>query len=1083
MSDNNKNPLEYENIDDAEYLEGIAIIGMAARFPGADDIYQYRQNLEEGIESIAFYTDEELIEAGISPDTLKHPDYVKAKGEVSNVDMFDASFFGINPREAEVTDPQHRMLLECAWEAMEHAGYDSSKYDEPIGIFAGKSMDYYLLLNVYPRIRKEISAGSLQAAIGNDKDSLSTTISYRLNLTGPGISVQTSSSTSLVSVCVAAQSLLTYQCDIALAGGITAGPPIKSGYLYQEGSIWDPEGHCRAFDARAKGFVPGAGMGLVVLKRLDDAVKDGDTIWAVIKGYAVNNDGDKKVSYSAPSVDAQARVVAEAQAVADVHPETIQYIECHGTGTNLGDPIEITALTQAFRTQTDKKRFCAVGSAKTNIGHLDNAAGVAGLIKTTMALDRKKIPPTLHFKNPNPKIDFENSPFFVNTELNVWQPNKDIDGTPIPRRAGVTSLGMGGTNAHVILEEAPQPIPTDTPNEWQCLFLSAKTDTALKTKTADLLEFLKTNTPDTPEAKKSRLADTCYTLQVGRRDFNHRRTVMCKDYDEAISLMEELTPGGVVDSVCDVIERPVVFMFSGQGSQYVNMARELYEKQPLFKENMERCADILEPLLGLNPLHVLYPEENAADDVLEKNTELLRQTRLTQPVLFMVEYSLARMWMEWGIKPAAMIGHSIGEYTAACIAGSMSLEDALTLVAARGRLMFERPAGAMLSVGIDEKQLEPMLNENPELDLGAVNSHKHSVVSGTNEAIEKLENQLKEKSIFCKRLRTSHAFHSPMMEPILDVYVEAVKEVTITPPTIPVISGVTGTWLTEEEMCSPSYWAQQLRKAVRFADGIAEIMKDPSMLLLEVGPGNSLCVLAKEHKIRQNKTETPPLTIPSLRQAKQTEPDMSFLHATLCNLWLNGVVIDWAGYYGDQHRSRIPLPTYPFERKRYWLEEIKDKQQDIRVKAGEEESLDKASDEEPEAIVESTEAEESKTYQPRPRLTSEYKAPTNEIEEQISQMWADILGIKPIGIDDNFFDLGGHSLLATLFLSELQDKFQIRLELRNIFESPTIATIAELVKVQLEESDSDEEVENILNEIEGLSEEELRESLAEESEK
>jgi acyl transferase domain-containing protein len=1101
MNNNENNYVE--NLENTDQADGVAVIGMAGRFPKAKNIDEFWQNLENGIDCISFYENEELIESGCDPEAIKNHDYVKAKGEVEDVDMFDASFFGINPREAEVTDPQHRMLLECAWEALEHAGYDSGKFDGSIGVFAGKSMDYYLLLNVYPRIRKEISAGSLQAAIGNDKDSLTTTISYRLNLTGPAITIQTSSSTSLVALCVACQSLLTYQCDIALTGGITAGPPIKSGYLYQEGNIWSPDGHCRPFDSRAKGFVSGSGMGLVVLKRLDEAILDGDNIWAVIKGFAVNNDGYNKVSYSAPSVDAQARVVAEAMAVADVHPETLQYIETHGTATNLGDPIEITALNQVFRHHTNKKHYCAIGSVKSNIGHLDNSAGIAGLIKVALSLKHKKIPASLHFENPNPKIDFENSPFFVNTQLKEWKANTDTDGTPIPRRAGVTSLGMGGTNAHVILEEAPgesgsvgqwvsgphidvkggSPRPPLTSREYQLILLSAKTETALETKTTQLLDYMKTHDHGNDGLN---LADTAYTLALGRRDFNHRRMILCQELEDAKTALEELTPGPVKDSLCDIVERPVVFMFSGQGAQYVNMGKGLYQKEPVFKQNMDKCAEILTPLLSIDPREVIYPGLHtppppghpSQEGKEEKSAEQLQQTWLTQPVLFMLEYSLAQLWIDWGIVPKGMIGHSIGEFTAACISGCMDLEDALTLVATRGRLMHQQEKGAMLSVGIDESQVKEMLAG--EISLAAVNSPKHSVVSGKTQDIEKLEKQLSEKNIFCRRLHTSHAFHSPMMAPIMKDFADVVRKVNLSPPKIPFISGVTGNWIREEEACNPNYWVLQLRQPVRFSAGILEILKDPTRVLLEVGPGSSLCLLAKEHKIINNDTESQPITFSTIRHIKQTEPDMAFLLKTLGSLWLSGVTVDWKSYYKNEKRRRIPLPAYPFERKRHWLEEIKGIKQDIEEKTGREKV---PTEETPDNIPAETEtnkagSEKEKTFQPRPKLNSEYAAPTNELEQQIVEMWEDILGIKPIGINDNFFDLGGHSLLATLFLSQLLEKFQTRLELQSIFETPTIATIALLVKVEQNKADNLEDVENILTEIEGLSQDEIQEAIS-----
>ncbi len=1050
-----------ENMDD--YINSVAVIGMAGRFPGAQNIDEFWRNIRDGVDCIAFYNDGELTAAGIDPEVLKHPDYVRAKGEAADVDMFDAQFFGVNPREAEVTDPQHRMLLECAWEAMEHAGYDSSKYDGLIGVYAGKSMDYYLLLNVYPRIKREISAGSLQAAIGNDKDSLTTLISYRMNLTGPAITIQTSSSTSLVAVCVACQSLLTYQCDIALAGGITAGPPIRCGYLYQEGNIWSRDGHCRAFDARAQGFVPGTGMGLVVLRRLEDAINDGDHIWAIIKGFAVNNDGSNKVSYTAPSVDAQAEVVQAAQASAGVHPETIQYVETHGTGTHLGDPIEMTALTRAFRARSDKRQYCAIGSVKSNIGHLDNAAGVTGLIKAALALKYRQIPPTLHYENANTEIDFENSPFFVNTKLREWPAN----GTP--RRAGVTSLGMGGTNAHVILQEAPtlektgkletraaQAQQGEDAQDYRLLLLSARTETALENMTRNLKEYI--------GHASLNLTDAAYTLARGRRDFNNRRAVLCRDAAEAQTHLEALTPGRVFDALCDTADRAVVFMFPGQGAQYVNMGKGLYLEEPIFKENIDKCAEILLPILGLDIRELVFP---AKKEDIEKNAAKLQETRLTQPILFVFEYSLAQLFSAWGIKPQGMIGHSIGEYAAACIAGCMSLADALTLVAARGRLMFEQEKGAMLSVGLTEPELEKELALIPgsELAAAAINSPKHCVVSGKEDAIEKLEKQLAQKNIFCKQLRTSHAFHSIMMEPIMDEFAELLGKVKLQPPKIPFISCVSGTWIQDKEACSPRYWAEQLRRPVRFSDGIREILTEASPVLLEIGPGNSLGLLAKEHK--HGKAEAAPTILSSIRHIKQTEADTLFILKTLAQLWLTGVSIDWEYYYKHLKQAncrRTPLPTYPFERKRYWLEEMKEKTTPAFLEMEKEEISPQQ-----EAALEEKKREKeppAKAFQPRPALAGEYAAPTDEIETNLVAIWEDILGIQPIGINDNFFDLGGHSLLATLFLSRLQEQFHIRLEMRTIFEEPTVACVARQVKIEYGKESDYLKIEALLNEVE-----------------
>lgn len=1040
--------------ENREDLNGVAIIGMSGRFPRAQNIDEYWQNLLNGIDCITFYRDEELIDAGIDPAVLANSNYVKAKGEVADVDMFDADFFGINPREAEVTDPQHRMILECAWEALEHAGYDSSKFGGRIGVYAGKSMDYYLLLNIFPRIKKEISAGSLQAAVGNDKDSLTTTISYRLNLTGPAITIQTSSSTSLVAVCVACQSLLTYQCDIALAGGVTAGPPIRSGYKYEANNIWSPDGHCRAFDARAQGFVPGAGMGLVTLKRLDEAVADGDKVWAVIKGFAVNNDGSNKVSYHAPSVDAQAEVVAEALAVADAHPETIQYIEAHGTGTSLGDPIEVTALTQAFRMYTEKKNFCALGSVKSNIGHLDNAAGIAGLIKVALSLYNRMIVPSLHFENPNPKIDFENSPFFVNTE------RKPLSSDGTPGRAGVTSLGMGGTNAHVVMEEAPPQEATGASRPWPLLLLSAKTRTALENRTKYLLEHFKKHDDEN-------LADAAYTLAVGRRDLEYRRVILCEDMEDAKSKLDQLTPGRVFDRECRHLDRPVVFMFSGQGSQYVDMGKELYLHEPVFKDNIDRCAVILAPKLGLDLRDLLYPSQ---EEEIPRNNMKLMETRLTQPVLFTLEYSLAQQWMGWGLKPVGMIGHSIGEFTAACIAGCMTLEDSLELVAARGRIMQEQDTGAMLSVEVKEQDILARLGE--DISLAAVNSPKHCVVSGKVEAIEKLETKLKEQNIYCRRLHTSHAFHSPMMEPAIDAFAQVVSGIKLKAPEVPFISCVTGTWIKDEEAVDPRYWAGQLRQPVRFSAGIQEIEKDTSRILLEVGPGNSLCLLAKQH--RDNDAEE--TVFSSLRHIKQTDSDMAFLHKTLAYLWLAGVTIDWGSVYRGEERRRIPLPTYPFERKRYWIEgtRLSELNSDAKIDSDKEEGdVKETSEVESGGVPE----EGDRTFQPRPEMNNDYVPPNDDTQKQLVEIWQNILSIKPIGIEDNFFDLGGHSLLAMLFLTELQEKFNLRLELKSVFESPTIATISREIELEMNNKTENTDVEDILQDIEGLSPDEVKSAL------
>jgi acyl transferase domain-containing protein/acyl carrier protein len=868
----------------------IAIIGMSGCFPDAQNIDEFWQNLRDGVESIHRFTDEELQNLGVDSALLNDPNYVKAEGVVKDIELFDASFFDISPREAEVMDPSMRFFLEHSWKALENAGYSSEVYKKPIGVYAGTSFGGYLL-NIYSNYDIVASVGDKQIEKGNSPDYVTTLTSYKLNLNGPSYAVQTTCSSSLIAVHLACQSLLSGECNIALAGGVSIST--ADGYLYQEGGIESLDGHCRAFDAKAAGTVKGRGLGLVVLKRLEEAIADGDCIHAVIKGSAINNDGSDKVSYTAPSVNGQAKVIRAAQVMSEVEPDTISYIEAHGTGTTLGDPIEIAALTQAFRLKTQNKGFCRIGSVKTNIGHLDSTAGVAGLIKTVLALKHKQIPPSLNFEEPSPQIDFANSPFYVNNKLSEWTTN----GTP--RRAGVSSFGFGGTNAHVILEEAPIPEPSGPSRSWQLLLLSTKTSTALSTATENLANYLY-------EHPSLNLADVAHTLQVGRWNLNHRRMVVCQNQEDAINALKD--PQRTFTHYQEPCNRPIVFMFSGQGSQYVNMGRELYESEIVFREQVNRCCELLKPHLQLDLRTVLYPSEEKAQAVTQK----LQQTAITQPALFVIEYSLAKLWMAWGVHPEMMIGHSIGEYVAATLAGVFSLEDALAIVATRGKLMQQLPDGAMLSIGLPEKEVQQLLED--EVSLAASNSPSSCVVSGSMQAIDQLQQELQQIGVSCRRLHTNHAFHSPMMSPIIESFVQFLQKVKLNPPKIPFISNVSGTWIATAQATDPNYWAQHLREPVRFCEGITELAKTPETLFLEVGPGRTLSTFVKQHQ----KEESPVLT--SLRHPQEQESDVAFLLKSLGQLWLFGVKVDWSGFYTNERRHRIPLPTYPFERKRYWIE-------------------------------------------------------------------------------------------------------------------------------------------------------------------
>ncbi len=874
--------------------QAIAIVGLACRFPGAADWPTFWENLTAGVESITFFSETELIAEGISPELLQNPDYVRASGALTDIDRFDAQFFGYSAKEAALLDPQHRLFLEQTWKALEDAGYNPETYPGRIGLFAGVSLNSYLYNNLHSHADLREFGGGYHLMVASDKDFLATRASYKLNLKGPSLTVQTACSTSLTAVHLACQSLRAGECEMALAGGASVRVPHRVGYRYHEGIVLSPTGHCRAFDARAQGTVIGNGVGVVVLKSLARALAEGDHIYAVIKGTALNNDGSLKAGYTAPSLTQQAAVIAAAQENAGVAPESITYVEAHGTGTPVGDPIEIAALTQAFRRQTQKTAFCALGSVKTNIGHLDAAAGIAGLIKTALMLSHARIPPSLNFEHPNPQIDFAHSPFFVNTELTPWEPT---DG---PRRAGLSSFGIGGTNVHAILEEAPPVTLRDRARRLQLFLLSAREESALQTAAERLSRHLEAHSGIS-------LPDVAYTLQVGRKRFSHRRFVVAHTREEAIRQLSDQEPAG--RAVHKAQDRPVAFMFTGQGAQYVNMALELYQTEPRFRETVDYSCDYLMRTTGLDLRRALYP----VDDERDMAEQRLKQTEITQPVLFIVEYALAQLWLSWGIRPQGLIGHSLGEYVAACLAGVFSLDDALTLVAARGRLMQSLPTGAMLSISLSEADVQALLPD--ALSLATVNSPSQCVVSGPLEVVEAFQTLLDSRHIRSVRLQTSHAFHSAMMEPILAEFKAVMAKTSRKAPQIPLISNLTGGWITAAEATSPDYWADHLRRTVRFADGLRELLRQPDWILLEIGP-ETLARLALRHPDRR--PEQPALA--SLRSAREVQSDSAFLLTTLGRLWQAGAAVDWDGFHAGEQRRRLPLPTYPFQRERYWIE-------------------------------------------------------------------------------------------------------------------------------------------------------------------
>lgn len=880
----------------AEYAASIAVIGKSGRFPKAGNLNQFWQNLCAGKESISWFTEEELLSAGVDPELLRRPNYVKALGIVEDPDLFDAQFFGYTPREAQMIDPQQRVFLECAWEALEDAGYAS---DDPgmVGVYASATMSTYMW-NLLSNPEILGSSDVMQFMTGNDKDYVATRVSYKLNLRGPSVCVQSACSSSLLAAHLACRSLLTYECDVALAGGVSIGVPLKQGYLYEEGGITSPDGHCRAFDAGANGTISGYGCGVVVLKRLFEAIEDGDDIQAIIRGSAANNDGSNKIGFTAPSVDGQAEVVRAALAVARVPSETISYVEAHGTGTLLGDPIELTALSKAFRSATARKTRCAIGSIKTNIGHLDAAAGVAGLIKTVLTLEHKALPPSLNFETPNPKAGFDASPFYVNTHLSEWP----SAGTP--RRAGVSSLGLGGTNVHLILEEAPDLDRQTSNRKHHLLVFSAKSQTALESLTARMADHLQT-------CPAPRLSDVAYTLQVGRKTFPFRRAIVCETVAEAIEGLRQPNGEGVANGWAELRNRPVVFMFPGGGTQYPGMGRELYQQERVFRESFDKCTEVLSPILGRDLRALVHSDTTET----ESAAAALVRPSLGLPAIFATEYAMAQLFMSWGIKPKSMIGHSLGEYAAACVAGVFSLSDALALVALRGKLFETLPAGAMLSVYLREADVVALGLE--DVCIAAINGPDNCVISGKINAIEKATAILESKGIEFRRLHIEAAAHSSMVDSIVDELGSFLKKLKLSAPQIPFISNLTGIWITPEQAVDPDYWVRHLRHTVRFADGISELLKQPDIALLELGPGHTLGTLARG--LVRGK---PVPVVSSMKHPHETAPETRVLYMSLARLWLSGIDADWKALHAGEQCRRASLPTYPFERQRYFVERV-----------------------------------------------------------------------------------------------------------------------------------------------------------------
>jgi iturin family lipopeptide synthetase A len=867
----------------------VAIVGMSARFPAAPSFKSFWRNIVRGVESISSFSRDALREAGVDPMVLESRDYVAAGGTLDEIESFDASFFGYTPREAALIDPQQRVFLECSWGALEDAGYTPARGDLRTGVFAGVGINTYLLSNVLPSLD---SGDEFLAFICNDKDFIATRTSYKLGLRGPSIGVQTACSSSLVAVHLACRSLLLGECDLALAGGSSIRVPQQRGYQYRRDGIESPDGHCRAFDEDAAGTVFGNGVGVVVLRRLEDAVAGRDNIYAVIKGSSVNNDGSGKVGFTAPSFEGQAEVIAEALAVAECDPETLSFIEAHGTGTALGDAIEVQALKHVFAEVAGPAPSCALSSVKANVGHLDTAAGVAGLIKAALALRYRLLPPTAHFRRAHPRLGLEGSPFFVNDRL------LPLERGATPLRCGVSSFGIGGSNAHVVLEEAPATMGAPA-RGFELLTVSARTPVAQARALEQISAAL-------AESHDLNLSDVAYTLQVGREAFPFRAMVVCDRTDLASARMAD--PASIETGEASEGRR-LCWLFPGQGSHYVSMGKGLFGAEPEFTAQMTRCARILRPLLGFDLLELLFARP------MEAARQQLAQTCVTQPALFAIEYALGCQLRSWGIRPDVLLGHSLGEYVAACLAGVFGLEAGLALVALRARLMQEQAPGAMVAVRCSREDVEPFLA--PAVSLAAVNGPQDCVLSGPAEAVQWCLDRLTAAEILHRSLEVSHAFHSGMMEPVLGRLEAELRRIDLRPPQIPIVSNLTGDVLSAEDATNPEYWCRHLRNTVEFSHCLGRVFTDATTVGLEVGPAHILTDLARRHPGEDAGRR---LVTPTMRHPADTSDDREVLLQAVGRLWMAGIAIDWDALHAGRRPRRVSLPTYPFARERHWIE-------------------------------------------------------------------------------------------------------------------------------------------------------------------
>lgn len=988
----------------------IAVIGMSGKFPQSDNLNQFWDNLVAGKEMINFYSDDELRNAGIEEKILNNSNFVKADSRIENHGSFDYNFFGYTKHEAAIMDPQIRLLHEQTWLALEDSGYNPSSYKDKIGAYLTASDN--LNWRAYAMLTQNDKVNPFFLNQISNKNFISTLISYNLNLKGPSYFIDTACSSSLVAIHMACRSLWLKECSLAVSGGARIESTDGSGYIYQEGMVNSRDGHCKAFDKDSSGTIVGEGVGVIVLKRMEDAIRDKDHIYAIIRSSAINNDGDRKVGYTAPSIKGQAECIKLAHQVADVNPNTITYIEAHGTGTKLGDPIEIEALNKAFN--YNKEHSCAIGSVKTNIGHLDTTAGVAGLIKAVLALKHKKIPASLNYNSPNPEINFESGPFQVNNKLIDWKSKNNE-----PLRAGVSSFGIGGTNAHVILEEYVGNNEKKDDDSYHLIRYSAKSLKSLNNYQEHLKEFIK-------EAEDVNLSDIAYTLLKGRKQFNYNRFLVANNKQDVISAIEqhdgELLFSGKLNS-----KQKIVFMCTGSGSQYINMCKDLYLNESYFKTLVDIGFDLLKKETGHNFSEIIY-----TDKTLKDKENIINNNEYTQPIVFIYEYAIAQLLMKWGISPDVMIGHSTGEYVAACLSGVFSFESALSLVIQRAKLMSQTQKGSMISVGLSEQNIKPFLSS--DVNIAAINSPESCVISGTIDAIDHLYEKLEAKNISCSKLRISLGAHSYLMDPILDRYRLELEKISFSKPKIPFISNFTGQYISDE-VCTPSYWINHLRSTVRFSEGLTRLLQNPSSIFIEIGPSNALTTMFQQHSdMNTNKN----IALNVIRHPRQEINDQKHLLQKIGELWLNGMDINWDSFYQEKLPNKISVPGYVFTETKLpsRINVFKSLESQFQGNTNAIEDLIKNQEDI------DNENEEELEFNDRSELLVKYVAPESETEQTLVYIWQDFFNMDRIGVLDDFFKLGGNSLKGVTMLKLIMKTFSVQINIRDFYKKANIKKLA-----------------------------------------